>query len=54
MEGKGKNPAVVAGIKTGKDILVPRLDEFEVYRKEINSVYHDVDLRGEVLWQKNI
>ena len=51
---KAKIRRVLSGIKTGKDIFVPRLDEFEFYRKEINSVYYDVDSRGEVLWQKNI
>ena len=50
---KARIRRLLSGIKTGKDILVPRLEEFEFYKKEINSVYHDVDVKGEVLWQKN-
>ena len=50
---KSKIRKLLSGIKIGKDILVPYLEEYEFYRKEINSVYNDIDLKGEVLWQKN-
>jgi predicted nucleotidyltransferase len=33
-----------------KDILNPKIDEFEFYKNEINSVYHDADKKGELLW----
>lgn len=32
------------------DILNPRLDEFEFYKNEINSVYYDADKQGILLW----
>ncbi len=44
---------LLSSIKIGKDILVPYLEEFNFYRKEINSVYHDIDTKGELLWQKH-
>ncbi len=40
-------------IKMSIDILVPYLEEYEFYKKEINSVYYDINLKGEVLWTKN-
>ena len=57
-ESKWKEKArvrkLLSGIKVGKDILVPRLDEFDFYKNEINSVYYDVDTKGELLWQKDM
>ncbi len=50
---KAKIRKLLSFIRIGKDILVPYLEEFEFYRKEINSVYNDVDIKGELLWQKN-
>jgi len=50
---KSKIRKLLSGIRIGKDILVPYLEEYEFYRKEINSVYNDIDLKGEVLWQKD-
>ncbi len=44
---------LLSQIKMGKDILVPYLEEFEFYKKEINSVYNDIDIKGELLWQKH-
>jgi len=35
------------------DILNPKIDEYEFYSKEINSVYYDIETKGEVLWVKN-
>ncbi|MEA2018107.1 MAG: nucleotidyltransferase domain-containing protein [Campylobacterota bacterium] len=40
-------------IRIGKDILNPKIDEYEFYRKEINSVYYDIDKKGVILWQQN-
>ena len=40
-------------IRIGKDILVPKIDEYNFYSQEINSVYYDIDTMGVVLWQKN-
>ncbi len=51
-EEKAKIRKLLSSIRIGKDILVPYLEEFEFYRKEINSVYNEVDLKGELLWQK--
>ncbi len=36
-----------------KDILVPYLEEYNFYKNKINSVYNEVDLKGEVLWQRS-
>ncbi len=35
------------------DILNPKVDEFEFYKNEINSVYYDVDKQGELLWDNS-
>ena len=35
------------------DILNPKVDEYEFYRHEINSVYYDTDKKGIILWQKD-
>ena len=51
-EEKAKIRKLLSFIKVGKDILVPYLEEYEFYRKEINSVYNDIDINGDVLWQK--
>ena len=40
-------------IKIPIDILNPKIDEYEFYSKEINSVYYDIETQGEVLWVKN-
>jgi len=37
-------------IKIPKDILNPRLDEYNFYKKEFGSVYKDIDEKGLVLW----
>jgi len=52
-EEKAKIRRLLSGIKMPKDILVPCLAEFEFYKKEINSVYNDINEKGEVLWLKN-
>ena len=35
------------------DILNPKVDEFEFYKNEINSVYYDIDKQGELLWSNS-
>ena len=41
------------GIKMPIDILNPKLDEYEFYKNEINSVYYDIDKQGVTLWQNS-
>ena len=35
------------------DILNPKIDEFEFYENEINSVYYDIYKQGELLWDNS-
>jgi len=51
IEEKRKIRKALKGIRMPKDILVSKLDEYEFYRNEINSVFNDIDTRGIVLWQ---
>jgi len=51
-EEKQKIRKLLNGIDYPKDILNPTLAEFEFYKNEINSVYHDIDKKGICLWQK--
>ena len=44
---------LLSNIHVPMDILNPKLDEFEFYKKEINSVYCDADKQGILLWQQN-
>lgn len=44
---------LLSNINISKDILNPMLDEYEFYKKEINSVYYDIDTKGEVLWENS-
>ena len=41
------------GIRIPKDILIQNLDEYNFYKNEINSVFYEIDTKGEILWQKN-
>ena len=50
---KSKIRELLRDIRISKDILNPRVDEFEFYKNEINSVYYDADKRGILLWQKS-
>jgi len=52
IEEKRKIRKALSHIKAPKDILAPRLLEYEFYRNEINSVFNDIDIKGVVLWQK--
>ena len=40
-------------IRMSIDILNPRLSEYNFYIKEINSVYYEIENKGDLLWQKN-
>ena len=50
IQEKAKIDFLLKDIRIAKDILVPTLEEFNFYKKKINSVYNDIDTRGEVLW----
>ena len=47
---KAKIRKALSGIRVPKDILNPKIDEYEFYKEEINSVYYDIDKQGLVLW----
>ncbi len=51
---KAKIRNLLDGIRMPMDILTPQLDEYNFYINEINSVYYDIETKGEVLWNKNI
>ena len=40
-------------IKISKDILNPKLDEYEFYKNENGSVYKDISEKGMVLWENS-
>jgi len=52
-EEKKKIRALLKNIKMPKDILVSNIDDYEFYKKEINSVYNDIDTKGLILWQRS-
>ena len=52
-QDKLKIRKLLNNIKIPIDILNPKIDEYEFYSKEINSVYYDIETQGEVLWVKN-
>ncbi len=52
-EEKAKIDNLLSDIRIGKDILNPKIDEYEFYSKEINSVYYDIDKRGILLWENS-
>jgi len=52
-EEKKKIRAMLKNIKMPKDILVSNIEDYEFYKKEINSVYNDIDTKGKVLWQRS-
>ena len=53
MEEKRKIRDLLKDMRVGKDILVPDIEEYIFYKNEINSVYHDIDTKGILLWKKN-
>jgi len=50
---KAKIRELLKGINLPKDILLTKNDEYEFYKNEINSVYNDIENKGEVLWEQN-
>ena len=52
-EEKKKIREALKDLKFSKDILNPRLDEYEFYKKEYGSVYKDIEDKGVVLWQSS-
>ena len=50
---KEKIRKLLKDIKMPKDIIVSYLEEYEFYKNEINSVFNDIDLKGDILWQKS-
>jgi predicted nucleotidyltransferase len=52
-EEKVKISKLLDNIRYPIDILNPKVDEYEFYAKEINSVYYDIDKKGLVLWQNS-
>ena len=49
-EEKRKIREALKDIKLSKDILNPKLDEYEFYKNEYGSVYKDIEDKGMVLW----
>jgi uncharacterized protein len=47
---KTKIRKLLGDVDYAVDILVPDLDEYDFYKNEINSVYFDINKKGEVLW----
>ena len=50
MAEKKKIRNLLGDVNFAVDILVPELDEYNFYKYEINSVYFDIDKKGEILW----
>lgn len=50
---KRKIRAALKNIKMPKDILIAKIDEFEFYKNEINSVFSDINAKGVVLWKNS-
>ncbi len=49
-EDRAKIRKALSNIKMPKDILNPKIDEFEFYKNEFGSVYKDIEEKGLVLW----
>ncbi len=47
---KAKIDNLLDAIEIGKDILNPKLDEYNFYKNECGSVYKDIEDKGVVLW----
>jgi uncharacterized protein len=50
---KEKIRKLLIDISLPKDILVSYPEEYDFYKKEINSVFNEIDIKGDILWQKN-
>lgn len=49
-EDKIKIRKLLSGINLPMDILNPKSDEYDFYKKEYGSVYKDIEEKGLVLW----
>ena len=49
-EEKAKIRDLLDAIKIPIDILNPKLDEYNFYKKEYGSVYKDINEKGLILW----
>ena len=49
-EEKKKIRQALKDIPLPKDILNPKADEYEFYKKECGSIYKDIEEKGIVLW----
>jgi predicted nucleotidyltransferase len=52
-EEKKRIREALKDINFSKDILNPRLDEYEFYKTEYGSVYKDIEDKGIILWQSS-
>ena len=52
-EDKRKIDDLLDFLKISKDILNPKLDEYEFYKNEYCSVYKDIEEKGIVLWENS-
>jgi len=50
---KRKIKELLKDIKISKDILNPKIEEYNFYKNEINSVYYEIDKKGIVLWENS-
>jgi len=50
---KSKIRKLLSNIKMPKDILLTKTKEFDFYKNQINSVFNEIENKGEVLWQRS-
>jgi predicted nucleotidyltransferase len=50
---KSKIRELLKDINIPKDIILTKDDEYQFYKNEINSVFNDIENKGEVLWQRS-
>jgi len=50
---KSKIRELLKDINIPKDIILTKNDEYQFYKNEINSVFNDIENKGEILWQKS-
>ncbi len=53
IEEKTKIRSLLKDIRISKDIIVSYKEEFDFYKNEINSVFHDINTKGDLLWQRS-
>jgi predicted nucleotidyltransferase len=52
-EKKRRIRFLLKGLTIAKDILTPSSEEYDFYKKEIGSVYMEIDKNGRILWQSS-